>query len=1111
MYGQLDREIEKLFEDVIGQRPVSGQEIEALLDCARRELDAGAAYIVCTEENRRFCCSYYSGEGPRPGDEEATAAVCASHHSSIEQLYDGDGLCDRPLFSNRPGAFLHYGFFSGGVFWGAAALWRRERRDWSGAERAALKRLGRCLKLALYARQADEVSPDRTHRIAGALAGLNEGAFVVSIWEDQYETLLAGDIDREILATPSYSAALAQCVDRYVDPAYQEDVFFRMSYEYLCAHLTPKTPNLHVDFRLVTDETNRYYRVNAALLDCGPEGQVQHILTTIQDITTRTKSRDLNETAFSLLRRYYLSIGFVDLSNNSLTMLHAVKGSQLQQGTFRYDAALERAAGAALPEYREKLRGILAPQQLHNVFNAGVPSVTFSYRRKRGDGALWVTMEVIPLRDYTPENARVMFFVRNSSQERAQESEQLTAVLEQNAALSAALSAEKQYRLALMADSYFYYTFDVSGEGLIKEDFLSKDGFDVIAHATGMERPVPFETFSQRWYELYQPVFSKETEEDIFTLAYLRGAYLRNERIIDVEVKQTPPEGSTASEFMEMIIVLSEDEMSGHIMACVIWKDISEYRRMELQARIALKDAYEVAEQANQAKSEFLSRMSHDIRTPMNAIIGMTAIARVHLNEPDRMLDCLKKIDVSSRHLLSLINEVLDMSKIESRMVELNEKPFSLSELIDNLTMMIRPQMTAKHHQFNIRINDVRHENVIGDSLRIQQSFVNLISNAVKYTPENGQIDLIITEKPCHRRQYGCFEFIFQDNGIGMSQDFIKRIFEPFSRAEDTRVNKIQGTGLGMAITNNLVHMMNGNIQVESELGKGSKFTVTIFLRLQEAENPDSYEEFRGLSVLVLDDRDAAAAACNVLGEMGMRGEGVTSADEAMARLEKNESYLALVFNWKLPGLDGADFVRKLRGRLGDKAPALVVSAYDFSDFEQETRAAGVDGFISKPFFASRFVCLFQKILGEKQSETVTDVPLLGVEEDSFAGRRVLLAEDNALNTEIAIEILGMTGLTVEHAENGREACAMFERHEPGYYDLIFMDIQMPVMNGYDATRQIRALARADAATIPIVAMTANAFTEDVEAARQAGMDGHVAKPLDLQQLTTLLKKFLLY
>ncbi len=1110
MQGQLDREIERLYEDVIGERGARGREVEALLDCARRELEVDAAYVVHAGENRLFHCSYYSGDGPLPQTGEATAAVHTTRRP-IAELYDEDGLCDRPLFSSQQGSFLHYGFFSGSVFWGAVALWRRGRRDWSGGERASLKRLGRCLKLFLYARRADGASPDRTYRIAGALIGQCEGAFIVSIWEDQYETLLAGEVDGEILETPSYSAALAQCVDRYVDPAYQEEVFFRMSYEYLCAHLTPQTPNLHADFRLVTAGASRYYRINVALLDCGPEGQAQHVLTTIHDITTRTKVRDLNETAFAILRRYYLTIGFVDLDNNSLTIVHAVEEEQCRQGVFRYDDALERAASQALPEYREKLLSILAPQQLHNVFNAGVPSISYPYRRKMGREQIWVEIAVIPLSDYTPENARVMLFVRSGSQERAQANEELMAVLEQNAALCAALSAEKQYRLALMADSYFYYTFDVSEEGLIKEDFLSKDGFDVIAHATGMERPVPFETFSQKWYELYQPVFSKETEEDIFTLAYLRGAYLRNERIIDVEVKQTPPEGSTASEFMEIIIVLSEDELSGHIMACVIWKDISEYRRMELQARIALKDAYEVAEQANQAKSEFLSRMSHDIRTPMNAIIGMTAIARAHLHEPDRMFDCLKKIDVSSQHLLSLINEVLDMSKIESRKIDLNEKPFSLPELIDNLTMMIRPQMAAKRHQFNIQINDVRHENVIGDSLRIQQSFVNLISNAVKYTPEHGQIDLIITEKPCRRRQFGCFEFIFQDNGIGMSPEFVERIFEPFSRAEDTRVNKIQGTGLGMAITNNLVHMMNGNIQVESELGKGSKFTVTIFLRLQENGDKDSYEEFRGRSVLVLDDTASTAAACSVLKEMGMYGEGAGSVEEAFARLEEKRDYLALVFDWQLPGLDGAGFIKELHERVdaGERRPAVIVSSYDCSDIEREANAAGADGFILKPFFPSRFVDLFQMILGEKRAETVPETPLLSVGEEMFAGKRVLLAEDNALNTEIAVEILGMTGLAVEHAENGREAVELFEKNEPGYYDLVFMDIQMPVMNGYEAARAIRASSRPDGAKIPIVAMTANAFTEDVEAARQAGMDGHVAKPLDLQQLTALLKKFL--
>ncbi len=953
--------------------------------------------------------------------------------------------------------------------------------------------------------------------LSNALTRSFDGVFLVSPWDDSYQIIKDfRTVPDTFVITSSFSATVAQTVELFVEPEYQADVSYRLSIEYMYTHLSASNPDYHADFRHVENAVPVYYRVHVILVDTDSEGLVSHALFAVQDITTRMKRSNLDDVAFSLIRQDYLRIGFVDLNSNSLTVIQAEPDDEIgQYSVGLYDEELAKIARSdALPEYRDEMLEVLAPKHLRSIFDTGVERVEFPYKCRFRDSDIWVLAEVVPLNEYTSDNARVVWFTRCISDEQARAESELESVLKVNADLNLSLSAEKQYRLALMADSYFYYIFDASGDGLIKENYLSRDGIDIIKTATGMDVPVPFEEFCRKWKERFHPVLSRETEENIFTLAYLRSAFLRNERVIDIEVKQTPPEGSGIADFIEMFIVLNEDELTGHIMACVIWKDISEFRSMELQARIALKDAYEMAEQASRAKSEFLSRMSHDIRTPMNAIIGMTAIAKTRIDERERVLDCLDKINVSSRHLLSLVNEVLDMSKIESGKVDLNEEPFNLSDLIDNLTLMVRPQLNAKHHVFNIKLRDVRHERVIGDSLRIQQSFVNLMSNAVKYTPDGGKIDLIITEKPCRQRQFGCYEFVFQDNGIGMSREFVERVFEPFSRAEDTRVNKIQGTGLGMAITNNLVRMMNGNIKVDSEPGKGSRFTVTIFLRFQEPENA-RFKEFANLSVLLVDsDLTVSDAACAILSDLGMDSDRVQTSDEAVervtARHAEGHDYFAVIADWKMPGFDGVRMTRELRSRVGDSMPIIIVSAYDWSDIELDARSAGASAFISKPLFKSRFIHLFHDILNDTTRIDGTALnPLTPGDGEGYAGRRVLLAEDNALNTEIATEILEMRELNVDCAEDGQKAVDMFKASAVGTYDLIFMDIQMPVMNGYDATRAIRALDREDAKTVPIVAMTANAFTEDVDAALHAGMDGHIAKPLDFGLLTDTLNKFL--
>jgi signal transduction histidine kinase/CheY-like chemotaxis protein len=545
-------------------------------------------------------------------------------------------------------------------------------------------------------------------------------------------------------------------------------------------------------------------------------------------------------------------------------------------------------------------------------------------------------------------------------------------------------------------------------------------------------------------------------------------------------------------------------------------QDVSTVKAREIRSYEALKQAYQAVESANNAKTSFLSSMSHDIRTPMNGIIGMTAIAAAHINEPERVSDCLQKITTASKHLLGLINEVLDMSKIESGKIDLNEEEFKLSDLIDNLLTMVKPHVEAKQHSLDITINNVAHEMVIGDSLRIQQVFMNLMSNAIKYTPNGGNIKLIISEKPTNQGKSGFYEFIIEDNGIGMSEKFLEKIFEPFLRAEDDkRVMQVQGTGLGMPIARNIVRMMGGDIQVESKLDVGTKVTVTFFLKLQD-ENEINYEEFIDLPVLVTDDDEMSCrSACNILNELGMKSEWVLSGKEALQRVvEKHQlkdDFFAVILDWKMDEMDGIATAKAIRKEVGEDIPIIIISAYDWSEIEQEARKAGVNAFISKPLFKSRMVNLFNDLVGiSKEKIEESNNALSSLEKLNLSDKRVLLVEDNDLNLEIAKEILEFTGVTVECAKNGAEAVDRVASIPDGYYDLVLMDIQMPVMNGYEATRAIRALDRNYTKMLPIIAMTANAFVEDVHMAKGAGMNAHISKPLDLNVLANILRKWVL-
>ena len=530
--------------------------------------------------------------------------------------------------------------------------------------------------------------------------------------------------------------------------------------------------------------------------------------------------------------------------------------------------------------------------------------------------------------------------------------------------------------------------------------------------------------------------------------------------------------------------------------------------KVEEERRKVLQDALAAAEHANRAKTTFLNSMSHDIRTPMNAIIGFTALAAVHIDNKKQVADYLRKISVSSEHLLSLINDVLDMSRIESGKVKIEEKEVHLPDVLHDLRTIIQANVRAKQLELYIDSVDVVHENIICDKLRLNQILLNLISNAVKFTKPGGMISIRVLEKPGAPNGTANYEFRVKDSGIGMSREFQKHIFEAFTREQTSTVSGIQGTGLGMAITKNIVEMMGGSISVESEVGKGSEFTVCLCFRI--CGNPGHWEQsprLAGLHALVADDDfNTCASVTRMLTKIGMRAEWTTSGKEAVLRtqlaVENDDEFSAYIIDWIMPDMNGIETVRRIREIIGESKPIIILTAYDWTEIEQEAREAGVTAFCSKPLFMSELREALLKPIGEEEAAEAPVEP----SDETFAGKRILLVEDNELNQEIAETILEEQGFSVDLAGDGTLAVEKMEHAPAGYYDLILMDIQMPCMDGYEATRRIRALEDGEKANIPIYAMTANAFDEDRQKALDAGLDGHIVKPIDIAALMAVLK-----
>ena len=617
------------------------------------------------------------------------------------------------------------------------------------------------------------------------------------------------------------------------------------------------------------------------------------------------------------------------------------------------------------------------------------------------------------------------------------------------------------------------------------------------------------ENFFRRFRELIKCYAHPDFWDELIRFAdedYLREL-LRDKKRYAYRFLNTGRNGEC--QWMELVLIkfASVKEEASNIAFAFLNVD-EEEREKEAQRKI-LVDALAAAEHANRAKTAFLNNMSHDIRTPMNAIIGFTALAAAHLDNPETTRDYLNKISTSSNHLLSLINDVLDMSRIESGRVKIEEKEVHLPDVLHDLRTIIQSNISSKQQDLFIDTQDILNEDIITDKLRLNQVLLNIVSNAIKFTPVGGTISIRISEKPCKLSGYATYEFRIKDNGIGMSEEFQKHIFETFSREQTSTVSGIQGTGLGMSITKNIVDMMGGTISVKSEEGKGTEFKVVLDCRLSDkVVKYEPVPELQGARALVVDDdTDTCMSVSKMLRQIGMRADWTVSGKESIVRAkeayDEGDEFKAYIIDWLMPDMNGIETVRRIRKVIGDSTPIIILTAYDWSDIEMEAREAGVTAFVSKPLFMSELrEVLTRPVRTEHEKEEVE-------KNIDFTGKKLLLVEDNELNQEIATEIFRGIGFEIDVVGDGIAAVNKMVRVPSDRYDLILMDIQMPRMNGYIATREIRTLSDNKKANIPIIAMTANAFDEDRKAAAECGMNGFISKPINMDEVIRVLKNVL--
>ena len=639
------------------------------------------------------------------------------------------------------------------------------------------------------------------------------------------------------------------------------------------------------------------------------------------------------------------------------------------------------------------------------------------------------------------------------------------------------------------------------------------DDYDVKAVLAVMEKEFPFDAVIKQWIQENVHPDDKARMADAFSFANLRKVFSERD---EYQGTYRSTEGGSLHHYQ---FDFRKADDNGNIVAGfqvidAIVEEHEQQAKREREQQEALAQALSAAQQANKAKTTFLNSMSHDIRTPMNAIVGFTALAQTHSDDQAQVQDYLSKISTSSTHLLSLINDILDMSRIESGTVKLQETEVHIPDLLHDLRIMIQNLIKAKNQNLFIDTQDVVHEDVVTDKLRLNQILLNIVGNAIKFTPAGGDIIIRLVEKPCSLKDYTTYEFSVKDNGIGMSKEYLGHIFETFTREYSATVSGIQGTGLGMAITKNIVDMMGGDIRVESEVGKGSLFTVTLNMRIGNGfVKNDPIPELLGAKALIVDDNmDTCRSVSKMLRDIQMRPDWTTSGKEAIVRAqdaaEMMDEYKVYIIDYLMPDMNGIETVRRIRNVISADVPIIVLTAYDWTDFESEARQAGVTAFVSKPIFMSELRTVLTQPAIKEGLESL-EIEKEKKEIYDYSGKRVLLVEDNELNREIATAILEEAGMKVDSVDDGDVAVSTIHNALADQYDLVFMDIQMPKMDGYTATREIRTLPDNRKANIPIIAMTANAFEEDRRKSYEYGMNGHIIKPISIEEIAKVLDELL--
>ncbi len=751
------------------------------------------------------------------------------------------------------------------------------------------------------------------------------------------------------------------------------------------------------------------------------------------------------------------------------------------------DSGFEMVASSVMPEDQAKLRTSI--QSLDKVGD----STNVVYRVKHANGEILHVMANIKLME---EDGKLFYqrFLLDYTTQRLREERERAENEQRQAELVQALSVD--YNLVC------HFDLDTGEGGPLR---IHDCKLDVLDEIFVEDRPIR-ESLSRY---IDRCVYEEDRElvrqavsfEDLGERLNQRNTYILNYRVMC---------GGELRYFQMKAVRAGQWENRREVV--LGFRNVDEDTRREIERMDLLEDALMQANRANKAKSTFLSNMSHDIRTPMNAIIGFTALATTHIDQRDQVEGYLKKIMTSSNHLLSLINDVLDMSRIESGKMSLEEKPCSLPDILHGLRNIVHADVHAKQLELYMDAVDVINEDICCDRLRLNQILLNLLSNSIKYTPAGGVVSVRVTEKPGAPAGYARYEFCVKDTGIGMSEEFVAHIFEPFEREYNSTTSGVQGTGLGMAITRNIVDMMDGTISVKSRQGVGTEFTVSLTLRLsgeEGAREPQTIPELKGCRALVVDDdfNTCDSVSC-MLQQIGLRAEWTLSGKEAVLRTRqavmREDDYSVYIIDWLLPDMNGIEVARRIRKETGDEVPIIVLTAYDWSDIEEEAREAGVTAFCAKPLFLSELRSCLASLVKEEPEKAAEDA-----EPAPLKTGRILLVEDNELNQEIATVILSEAGFQVERAENGRKAVEMVSQSQPGHFQLVLMDVQMPVMSGYEATKLIRRLENRELANIPILAMTANAFEEDKQEALRVGMNGHISKPINIKKLLETLDHML--